>query len=66
LITPQIAEAMGITRQGALKQLNRTLGEGLFNIHQNPRHTRSPLYTLTEEGRQAFDKAMALQACVRK
>ena len=62
LTTPQIAEAMGITRQGVQKQLNRMLDEGLFDIHQNPRHARSPLYALTEEGRQAFDKAKALQA----
>lgn len=62
LTTPKIAEAMGITRQGAQKQLNRMLDEGLFAIHQNPRHTRSPLYALTEEGRQAFEKAMALEA----
>lgn len=62
MTTPQIAEAMGITRQGAQKQLNRMLDEGLFAILQNPRHARSPLYALTNEGKQAFDSAMALHA----
>jgi DNA-binding MarR family transcriptional regulator len=61
LTTPQIAESMGVSRQGAQKQLNRMLEEGLFNIHQNPRHTRSPLYALTQVGRLAFDQAMMLQ-----
>lgn len=58
---PQIAEAMGITRQGAQKQLNRLEAEGFFERHTNPRHERSPLYTLTKQGTRAMTKAMALQ-----
>lgn len=62
LTTPQIAEAMGITRQGAQKQLNRMLEEGLFEVQANPRKLRSPMYALTDEGRTKFEQAMQLQS----
>lgn len=60
LTAPQIADAMGITRQGAQKQLNRMVGEGLFRQLPNPRHERSPLYALSDEGQRAYDQAIAL------
>ena len=62
LTAPQIADAMGITRQGAQKQLNRAREEGLVEIHANPRHERSPLYRLSRAGTKAYDNAMVLQA----
>ncbi|NMM36741.1 MAG: winged helix-turn-helix transcriptional regulator [Glaciimonas sp.] len=62
LSAPQIAEAMGITRQGAQKQLNKLEEDGFFEQSINPRHQRSPLYVLTELGNQTFAKAMALEA----
>ena len=62
LTTPQIAEAMGITRQGAQKQLNRMVEEALFEVHANPRNLRSPLYALTDTGREKFEQAMQLQS----
>lgn len=62
LSAPQIAEAMGITRQGAQKQLNILEEAGFFERSLNPRHQRSPLYALTSLGQQAFAKAMALEA----
>ncbi|WP_137939641.1 MarR family winged helix-turn-helix transcriptional regulator [Chitinivorax sp. B] len=55
---PQIAVAMGITRQGAQKQLNRAVDDGLLRSITNPRHERSPLYELTSQGQLAFDQAM--------
>jgi DNA-binding MarR family transcriptional regulator len=58
---PQIAAAMGITRQGVQKQLNWAIAEGLIELLANPRHERSPLHTLTENGRTAYDAAMSLQ-----
>ena len=61
LSAPQVAEAMGITRQGAQKQLNKLEEEGLLEQLPNPRHERSPLYELTKRGNQAFSAAMALQ-----
>ena len=62
LSAPQIAEAMGITRQGAQKQLNKLEEDGFFEQSLNPRHQRSPLYALTELGNRTFAKAMHLQA----
>ncbi len=62
LSAPQIAEAMGITRQGAQKQLNMLEEHGFFERSPNPRHQRSPLYALTDLGNRAFAKAMALEA----
>jgi DNA-binding MarR family transcriptional regulator len=62
LSAPQIADAMGITRQGAQKQLNKLEKDGFFEQSPNPRHLRSPLYALTELGNRAFTKAMDLEA----
>lgn len=60
---PQIATAMGVTRQGVQKQLNLAVTEGMIELHPNPRHQRSPLNALTAKGQAAYDDAMALQ-CV--
>ncbi|MDR1077015.1 MAG: MarR family transcriptional regulator [Xanthomonadaceae bacterium] len=60
LTAPQIGEAMGVSRQGVQKQLNRMLEEGLFEVLKNPRHERSPLYMLTRNGREAYDRVTAL------
>lgn len=57
LTAPQIADAMGITRQGAQKQLNRLLCEGLLERSRNPSHERSSLYVLTAAGAHAFAEA---------
>ena len=62
LTIPQIAELMGITRQGALKQLNRLEEEGFVVQAANPRHERSPLYFLTAKGQKAYTEAEKLQA----
>ena len=59
---PQIAVVMGVTRQGAQKQLNLAYEEQLVSIHENPRNSRSPLYELTAAGKDAYARAMALQA----
>lgn len=61
LSAPQIAEAMGITRQGVQKQLNKLEEDGFFERRYNPRHERSSLYALTELGSRTFAKAMALE-----
>jgi DNA-binding MarR family transcriptional regulator len=59
---PQIAAAMGASRQGAQKQLNLALADGLVVTQPNPRHARSCLYALTDEGRRCHERAMARQA----
>jgi DNA-binding MarR family transcriptional regulator len=59
---PQVAELMGMTRQGALKQLNRLEEEGFVAQAPNPKHERSPLYSLTAKGQKAYTEAENLQA----
>lgn len=47
---PQIAARMGISRQGAQKQLHKLVEEGYFEVQANPQHARSPLYRLSALG----------------
>lgn len=61
LTAPQIADAMGITRQGAQKQLNKLDEDGFIEQLPNPRHERSPLYMLTMQGSRTMAGAMSLQ-----
>lgn len=56
LTAPAIARAMGVTRQGAQKQLNALLARGLVEQKPNPRHERSYLYALTPQGQKAADQ----------
>jgi DNA-binding MarR family transcriptional regulator len=51
---PQIAAAMGVTRQGVLKQINLLVDERLVQPLPNPTHKRSPLYALTPQGQTAY------------
>jgi DNA-binding MarR family transcriptional regulator len=60
LTSPQIGEAMGVTRQGAQKQLNLLAEIGLVEAQPNPAHSRSPLYRLTSRGQQMYARADAL------
>lgn len=62
LSCPQVAAAMGVTRQGALKQLNLAQEAKLVVPVSNPRHERSPLYGLSERGTDVYERAMRLQA----
>ena len=61
LTAPQIGKAMGITRQGTQKQLNKLEDDGFFEQHANPFHQRSPLYALTPMGKQIFAKVMVME-----
>lgn len=60
LSAPHIGQAMGVTRQGAQKQLHLLLDQGLLEVCPNPAHRRSPLYTLTPLGRRTYQQADAL------
>lgn len=62
LNAPQAAKAMGVTRQGALKQLNILVKEGLVEAVANPRNVRSPLYRLTKRGDRTYSEARRLNA----
>ncbi len=60
LTAPQVGAAMGVTRQGAQKQLNLLLEQGMLESCSNPAHQRSPLYRLTPMGRALYAQADAL------
>lgn len=62
LTAPQVASTMGITRQGAQKQIHRLMKEGLLESIANPAHKRSPLYALTEHGRHVIAELDGIQA----
>lgn len=50
MTAPQLAERMGVTRQGAQKQLNLLVADGLVEKRLNPTHQRSPCYQLSDAG----------------
>lgn len=60
LTAPLVGEAMGVTRQGAQKQLNLLLEQGLVEARPNPVHRRSPLYALTPRGLALYRQAEAM------
>lgn len=60
LTAPQIGDAMGVTRQGAQKQLNLLLEQGLVASRANPGHRRSPHYALTPRGARLYRRAERL------
>ena len=62
LTAPQVGRAMGVSRQGAQKQLNALHELGLVETAPNPAHKRSPFYQLTADGRQLYDQAEKLWA----
>lgn len=62
LTAPQVGAAMGVTRQGAQKQLNLLLEQGLVEARPNAAHRRSPLYWLTSQGMALYEQADALWA----
>lgn len=51
---PQIAAAMGVTRQGVLKQINLLVEEKLVEPLPNPTHKRAQLYALTKKGQAVY------------
>jgi DNA-binding MarR family transcriptional regulator len=51
---PQLAASMGVTRQGAQKQLNLLEADALVARVPNPGHQRSPHYRLTAEGERVY------------
>ena len=60
LTAPQLGEAMGVTRQGAQKQINLLLDQGLVEARPNPAHRRSPLHFLTPQGLALYQQADAI------
>ena len=57
LTVPAIAAAMGLTRQGVQKQIDRLLADGHLTQLENPGHKRSPLFEPSRAGRVVFRRA---------
>ncbi|MDR6990289.1 MarR family winged helix-turn-helix transcriptional regulator [Luteimonas sp. 3794] len=60
LSAPQVGDAMGVSRQGAQKQLNVLADLCLVEAVSNPAHKRSPLYRLTARGQRLYCQADGL------
>ena len=56
LTAPRVAEAMGVSRQGAQKQLDLLVDEGLVDRAPNPANARSPLHRLTRKGARIYSQ----------
>jgi len=54
LTAPQIALNMGVSRQGAQKQLNLLVQDNLLTTLSNPYHKKSPRYALTATGERVY------------
>jgi DNA-binding MarR family transcriptional regulator len=60
LTVPEIARAMGLTRQAVQKQIDLLLDEGCVRLEPNARNARSPLVAQTAAGTTAARRAEAL------
>lgn len=56
LNVPGIARRLGQTRQSVQRVVNDLVDAGLVSLQPNPDHERSPLATLTEDGRHVLDE----------
>lgn len=54
LTVPRIARRYQVSRQHVQVTINGLLARGLVNARDNPRHKRSPLYSLSDKGRSTF------------
>lgn len=57
-----IARDLGANRQNVQRIVNDLANDGLVRFEANPHHRRAQLVVLTDEGQQAFEAAMGLQA----
>ncbi len=53
---PQIARAMGLTRQGVQRQVDVMHRDGLLEFQENPEHKRAKLISLSKLGKGAYAK----------
>jgi DNA-binding MarR family transcriptional regulator len=56
---PQIGRAMGLSRQGAQKQLDLLMQAGLVSRVANDSDARAPLYRLTRKGQTVYGQIIA-------
>jgi DNA-binding MarR family transcriptional regulator len=59
ITAPAIGRSMGLSRQGAQKQLDALLKAGLVARLANEADARAPLYRLTPKGQAVYDELVA-------
>jgi DNA-binding MarR family transcriptional regulator len=57
-----LARDLGANRQNVQRIVNDLAEDGFVRFEVNPHHRRAQLVVLTDNGRQAFEAAMSLQA----
>jgi DNA-binding MarR family transcriptional regulator len=57
-----LARSMGLNRQGVQRIVNEMIDDGLVETRPNPHHRRAHLVVLTTRGREAYARAVGLQA----
>jgi DNA-binding MarR family transcriptional regulator len=62
LSVPEIATRYQVSRQHVQVTVNALLEDGFLESRPNPRHKRSPLFTLTRVGRELFSKIRTAEA----
>ena len=62
LSVPEIATRYQVSRQHIQVTVNTLLEDGFLESRPNPRHKRSPLFALTQIGRELFNKIRAAEA----
>lgn len=61
MTVPDIARAMGQSRQAVQRLSNEMVKDGLLMTQDNPDHQRAKFLTLTESGKNTYEKAMQKQ-----
>lgn len=61
LTVPGIARVLGQSRQAVQRLTDVMVQDGLVAYHENPKHKRSVLVTLTETGKEAYHQLREVQ-----
>ena len=61
LTVPGIAKALGQSRQAVQRITDVMVTDGLLRYQKNPRHKRSALVLLTEQGQQVYNSLRVVQ-----
>lgn len=64
MTVPQAAARLGVSRQFVQIMCNQMAAAGLLGFFDNPRHKRSRLIRLTQEGRGALNRARRKEAAI--
>ena len=56
MTVPQIANAMGQTRQGVQRLVNEMIRDGFLVFQDNPNHKRAKLIVLTAKGKKTYER----------